>query len=155
MKFFDRSKGVSRIFKLVVLGSAVVTRTAAGSPAPQSALDHELAWLNVSERMAGSFESATLPDDVRYLVVANFSEDFEYRVKSSYRGMSPDGVARLDELWMDTMREGAADFETMDRFLAARTAALSEMTTPGSTDIETAGKLVDDAHLYKVRPYDA
>lgn len=154
MKFSIKSTAVFRMIKLVVLGSAVATRTATGSPAPESALDHELAWLVVRERTVGNSASAALPDDVRYLVACSFSEDFEYRVKSSYRSALPDGIATLDELWMDTMLEGGADFQIMDRFLAARTTALSEMGTPGSTDVDAAGKLARDLHLYKAIPYD-
>ncbi|MCU4652076.1 hypothetical protein N8I71_04500 [Roseibacterium sp. SDUM158016] len=125
----------ARLIQLVLIGSTVITRTASGAGAPDSALEHELTWMKVREGIAGTTDSVLLPADVRRLAEEGYGEDFRYRVGSTYRAISPEGVARLDALWMESLAQSGASAEVVDSFLEARSSVLTETTDAPSTRI--------------------
>jgi hypothetical protein len=127
MKYSNQIKKFTRLFKFVLLSSAVLTRTAGGAPDPQAALEHELAWMAVRDGLSGTSEIGLVPDRARRLVADGFGEGFEARVRESYRTVAVDAVTHLDAIWMDRLAEAGASADVVDGFLAARSSALPEV----------------------------
>lgn len=155
MKYPSPFRYVGRLIKLVVIGSVVVTPSAAAPPARDDALQHELAWMSVRKGLAGTSETAHLPVDVRRLVEQGAGDDLELRVRASYRDIDPDAIAELDALWMDNLVDLGAGADAMDTFLEARAGMLSDMAGSEEAGLDNADKWRSFLRVFKRAPYDA
>ena len=157
MKYSTQIRKFTRLFKLVLLSSAVLSRSAGGAADPEAAFDHELAWMAVREGLASTSDIGVVPDRARLLVGEGFGEGFEARVRESYRAVSIDAVTHLDTIWMDRLAEGGASADVVDGFLAARSSAL-----PDVIDLELADAGTDKGgqwdvyeRVFKFAQYDS
>jgi hypothetical protein len=157
MRFPTQITKLFRLFKFVLLSSAVLTRTAGGTVDPDTALENEMAWMAVREGLAGATDIGVVPDRARRLVAGGLGDGFESRVRESYLEVSVDAISALDALWMERLAEANADAASVDGFLAARSETL-----PGIIDLELAQAGADATskwgvyeRVFKFAPYDA
>lgn len=144
---------LGRFFKLFVIGSLVVSRSASGGIPTEDAVRHELAWLSVRDGLSGSEANVQLPADVKRLVQQGDGRDFENRVRATYRTISPGEVAHLDALWMNSFSERGTDPDTVDRFLNARSAVLPELVAEKSSEMTSPEKWVEFVREFKRASY--
>lgn len=137
MRFFS----LGGAFKFFVLGSFVATRTASGSPDPDDALRHEMAWMAVRDGLSDAVSDTTLSADVLRAVEHELDGNLDFRVAYTYGAIAPDEIADLDALWMDHLSGLGTAAEDMDRFLGARTAALSSLVSSAAETRDSSDQL--------------
>ncbi len=129
--------GAMKIVKLVILGSALATRTATGSYTVEDQIANELAWLNVRRDLETMQQPSQLPTTIVRLVAAGQGPEFETRILASYAAVRPEARSQLDAMWMDRLADEASS-ATLDRFLATRAVALAEAMGIESDSLESA-----------------
>ena len=145
---------VGRLFKLLMIGSFVMSRTASGEVTPDEDLNHELAWMSVRDGLSREAKSADkIPLEVNLLVDTGFGGDLEKRIRASYLAISPTNVAQLDTMWMNSFLDQGADTETVDRFLRARSGALDEVAQKMPSAMDRPEKWRAFVRDYKVAAY--
>lgn len=151
MTFRGLLSNAGRLFKLVVIGSVVATRSTSGAIAPDEGLEHELAWMAVRQGLAKQSD-IELPTDVQRMVMDSAGDDLGYRVHASYRSVAPENIANLDAMWMDSLVQSGAGADATDQFLAERSRALTEAA---ASHADKAEKWRDIERIHKRTPYDA
>lgn len=144
---------LSNFLKLFMIGSLVASRSATGAATPEETLEHELAWIAARDGLIDATPGIQLPVDIRRLVDQGFDGNFDLRVRTSYRGISPDEIADLDALWMASFSENGVDADVVDRFIVARAATLPEMMQENAAEIDSSDKWRTFIREFKRAPY--